>query len=254
VSDHDLVKHLAKGRPVVDLRHARERTEGVIGAMWRGGAVAALCAHRCKLSALPSLVGFEQLERLDVGDNELTELPPLPSSLRELYVYDNRLSRLPALPPLSVLDVNRNRLERLPPLANLDFVYAAANALTSLPSISGVRYLNVSANPFERIELDDAAIEELRIENARLQSISWIGQLPSLRELSLRGNQLDALPDTIGSLAGLRVLDLRSNRLDSLPGAVRTLTFHKLDLRWNPLRDRPAWLGELAAQGAIVYI
>ena len=42
----------------------------------RDGAAVAICAHRCELTALPSAIGsLVQLERLDVGDNRLTELP-----------------------------------------------------------------------------------------------------------------------------------------------------------------------------------
>ncbi len=254
VSDIDVVKQLAGARPIVDLPHARHRTEGVIGVLWRDGTAVAICAHRCELAALPDAIGsLGQLARLDVGDNRLTDLPALPANLRELYIYDNQLARLPELPRLSVLDANRNQLIELPALAGIDFVYLADNRLAALPPISGVRYLNVGNNPLGHLELSDPAIQELRAEQAQLRTLA-IERLVGLRELSLRSNQLETLPPSIGSLTRLAVLDLRDNRLDDLPETLRALPLTKLDLRWNPLRTRPRWLDELASRGCLVYV
>jgi Leucine-rich repeat (LRR) protein len=253
MSDAGFVEQLAGARPIVELAHGRQRTEGVVGVAWRDGAVVAICAHRCGLQAVPDgLAGLAQLERLDVGGNQLAALPPLPPLLRQLYVDDNQLVRLPALPRLSVLDANRNRLEALPALADLDFAYLATNRLTRLPAITGVRYLNIGGNPLGQLALDDAAIRELRAEQAQLHTLS-IDRLAGLRELSLRGNDLVTLPDELARLTQLRVLDLRGNQLDTLPEALRSLPLTKLDLRWNPLRTPPRWLGELTERGCLVY-
>jgi Leucine-rich repeat (LRR) protein len=254
VDDAAIVAQLAGGRQVVELTHARQRTEGAVGVLWRAGAAIAICAHRCQLTDLPGAISaLAQLERLDVGDSRLGELPALPASLRELYVYDNQLARLPALPRLSVLDANRNQLVGVPPLTDLDFVYLADNRLTAPPATSGVRYLNVGDNPLGHLALADPTIRELRAETAQLHTLS-IERLVGLRELSLRGNQLTALPTSLGALAELRVLDLRGNQLDALPEALRRLPLTKLDLRWNPLRARPAWLDELSDRGCLVYV
>jgi Leucine-rich repeat (LRR) protein len=254
MDDAAIVARLAGGRPVVELVHARQRTEGAVGVVWRAGAAVAICAHRCQLAALPGEIGsLERLERLDVGDNRLTELPALPASLRELYVHDNQLARLPALPRLAVLDANRNQLTEVAPLAGLDFVYLAGNRLAAPPATTGVRYLNVGDNPLGELALADPAIRELRAEHARLHTLA-IERLAGLRELSLRGNQLKAVPASLGALAELRVLDLRGNQLDALPEALRGLPLAKLDLRWNPLRAPPAWLDELPGRGCLVYV
>jgi len=253
MTDADVVTLLAGPRRIVALSHARERIDGAIGVLWQAGAAIAISAHRCGIEAVPpDIAMLARLERLDVGHNRLTELPALPPGLRELYVYDNQLARLPPLPRLAVLDANRNRLAEVPALADLDFAYLAANQLARVPQTSGVRYLNVSDNPLGHLAVADPAIRELRAEQAQLRTLA-IDRLAGLRELSLRGNQLAELPRSMGSLAELRVLDLRGNQLDDLPDTLRGLPLTKLDLRWNPLRARPAWLDELLGRGCLVY-
>jgi Leucine-rich repeat (LRR) protein len=253
--DARLIAKLAAGRSIVDLSHPRARTDGVIAVQWSATATAIrICAHRCHLTHLPDdLSTLTQLERLDVGGNHLTHLPTLPPSLRELYVDDNQLPHLSPLPPLTVLDANRNHLTHLPPLTDLAFAYLAENRLTTLPALRNVRYLNVSDNPLATLALSaDAGVRELRAERIQLRALALDG-LTELRELALRGNQLTQLPDAIATLAHLRILDLRGNRLDDLPSALRALPLAKLDLRWNPLRMRPAWLDELAT-GCLVHV
>src|SRR5262249_29469760 len=167
-----ILERLAGGRPIVELAHARQRTSGELGVLRRDGAVTAICAHRANLERLPEAIGeLAALERLDVGDNRLSELPALPASLRELYVYDNQLVRLPALPALQVLDANRNRLAEVAAIRDVSFVYLAGNRLTAAPATSGVRYLNVGDNPLGHLAAADAAIEELRAEAAELVSL-----------------------------------------------------------------------------------
>ena len=237
MQDAIVVAQLAGPRPIVQLAHARQRTEGVVGVWWRDDAAIAICAHSCGLTALPEAIGsLAQLERLEIGANQLTELPALPAALRELYIHDNRITQLPDLPAL----------------AGIDFVYLAGNRLTALPEIRGVRYLNVCDNPLRHLVLSDPEIQELRAEHSELHELS-IEPLVGLRELSLRGNQLATLPASIGGHPALRVLDLRSNQLDALPESLRALPLTKLDLRWNPLRDRPPWLAELVDRGCLVY-
>ena len=51
-----------------------------------------------------------------------------------------------------------------------------------------------------------------------------IGQLTSLRQLNLDGNQLTSLPAEIGQLTSLTRLDLHGNQLTSLPAEIGQLT------------------------------
>jgi Leucine-rich repeat (LRR) protein len=257
VRDAAILAQLADGRPIVELPHARQRTTGAIGVLRRDGAVTAICAHRANLEQLPEALGeLAALERLDIGVNQLRELPALPASLRELYIHDNQLVHLPALPALRVLDANRNRLTEVAAIRDVGFVYLAGNRLTAAPETSGVRYLNVGDQSLGALAVFDATLEELRAEHAELTllAIDERRGLGGLRELSLRNNRLAALPASIGSLPRLRTLDLRGNQLDELPDTLLDLPLTKLDLRWNPLRGQPRWLDELARRGCLVYV
>ena len=249
VSEREIVE-TAFGRPAVVMEHVRQRLDGELGIVLRDDHVVAVSAYRLGLRRVSDLP-LPRLERLDVGGNGLHELRQVPPSVRELYVYDNQLERLPALPRLRVLDANRNRLVELPELHGVDFVYAAENRLVAPPPMMGCRYANFSGNRLERLP-HDPAIEELRLENAGLVTLpTSIRALEGLRELSLRGNALTALPDEIGELSRLRVLDLRGNQLETLPESLARLRLTKLDLRWNPLSRRPAWLDE--PRDTVVY-
>jgi Leucine-rich repeat (LRR) protein len=250
----DVVTEIAAGRQVVTLDHMRQRTDGVVGVLERGGAIVALCAHRCEISTLPDLSALGSLERLDVGGNRLASLPALPASLRELYVDDNQLVALSALPALHVLDANRNRLASLPPLTDVVFAYAASNRLVQLPAIRDVRYLNVSDNPLSSIESLDGVLE-LRMETAELAAVpEAVRRLTGLRELHLRGNAIASLPTWIGELRALEVLDVRGNRIDEVPDSLSALPLRKLDLRWNPLRRSQPQLAVIATRGCLVYV
>lgn len=251
-----LLDALPAGLPRLALTHLRQRERGVLGVLEQDGEVRALGLHRCGLTALPASVrALTALQRLDVGGNSLTELPPLPPGVRELFVDDNQLARFPELPPLRLLDANRNRLVEVPPLADVEFVYVAANQLTAPPVTRGSRYLNVSDNPLAALELADGTLSEVRAESCGLRELpASIGALTQLRDLSLRGNLLSALPAEVAGLRALRHLDLRGNLLDDLPEELLALPdLRKLDLRWNPLRRRPGWLAQLEARGCTVY-
>jgi Leucine-rich repeat (LRR) protein len=99
----------------------------------------------------------------------------------------------------------------------------AENGLTSLPPLAGLSNLI-----------------ELRLMHNELRDVPPLP--PSLRELHLRGNACERVPEAVRGLPELRVLDLRANRLaGALPGWLAQLPrLEKLDLRWNDFDDPPA--------------
>ena len=90
--------------------------------------------------------GLDNLEKLDLGRNALTELPrelELPSSLRELYLQGNQLEDgipdpvMHSVPQLEVLDIGENRMRLLPDLnknPQLEKLFTQGNLFGEVPA------------------------------------------------------------------------------------------------------------------------
>ena len=89
------------------------------------------------LTRCPDLLRFGQLVKLTLDHNLLTELPPLPATLRDLHCGNNRLTELPPLPDyLRILNCESNPLAFLPPLpARMKHLYCSKNKLEALPPL-----------------------------------------------------------------------------------------------------------------------
>ena len=129
-----------------------------------------------------------ELRTLNLSGNQLATLPDLGAlvDLVELDVSANQLTQLPAtMPPaLARLNCNQNRIVELGlefrPLGRLHELYASDNTLVDI------------APPFG----------------------SWC---PALRQVHLRGNRLEDLPDSFANLRAMELLDARDNQLCIFP-------------------------------------
>ena len=104
-----------------------------------------------RLTQLPDLSRFKKLQTLYCYNNQLTSLPPLPSTLQTFYCSNNQLTSLPPFPStLQILDCSCNQLIHLPPFpSTLQRLYCFRNQLTHLPSLpSSLQYLDCSNNSF----------------------------------------------------------------------------------------------------------
>ena len=104
---------------------------------------------------------------------------------------------------------------------------------------------------------EDGRVIMLELQNVGLTGAlpAMIGQLTSLRELALLGNQLTSVPAEIGQLTSLEVLALGGNQLTSLPAEIGQLTsLTDLYLRDNQLTSVPAAIRELRAAGCYVQL
>ena len=104
---------------------------------------------------------------------------------------------------------------------------------------------------------EDGRVIMLELQNVGLTGAlpAMIGQLMSLRELALLGNQLTSVPAEIGQLTSLEVLALGGNQLTSLPAEIGQLTsLTDLYLRENQLTSVPAATRELRAAGCYVQL
>ena len=91
-----------------------------------------------KLTYLPDLTRFRNLQELQCQDNLLTSLPPLNPTLKKLFCNINCLTSLPELNPnLQELSCISNQLTSLPQLnPNLQHLYCDNNQLTDIPSLN----------------------------------------------------------------------------------------------------------------------
>lgn len=167
------------------------------------------------------------LERLDLGDNRLSELPsdvfhPL-HQLQYLNLTGNRLTALPQL-----LFDGLNRLQE---------IRLATNRLSVLP-------YQAFGPARELVRLDLSSNLLVSLPDHSFQPN------PQLQELRLAGNRLTKLPSRLFSdLTQLKVLDLANNEIDTLPrGLFSDLTaLEHLDLENNPI----AHLADIAFQGLV---
>lgn len=104
------------------------------------------------LAELPPLP--PTLKKLFCDGNQLTFLPPLPNTLEVLICGHNKLTELPQLPTkLKVLSCEHNKLTSLPPLPlSLDELVCEYNQITELPKIPVLlNILNARDNPIVKL-------------------------------------------------------------------------------------------------------
>ena len=188
--------------------------------------------------ALTPQVGYlEELEVLDVSNNAITALPPNineNAKLRVLNVAGNKMSSLPfeLLVSIPLIEINaaRNRLcgalfpTGLPGLLNLKLLDVANNALTSIVGSGG---------------LELPSLQSLNVTENRLTQMPEMLGWTELLTLTMAGNRLASIPESIASLEKLRSIDLSRNdirKLDERLGLMESLTM--LRLANNPLRER----------------
>lgn len=194
-----------------------ERTAGLRSLAWSSSGIERVGPDAFR--------GAAHLERLDLGDNRLADLPsdvfhPL-HQLQYLNLTGNRLAVLPQ--------------QLFHHLARLQEIRLAANLLSVLP-------YQAFASARELVRLD--------LSGNRLVSLPDHSFQPNrqLQELRLAGNRLTKLPPRLFSgLVQLKVLDLADNEIDALPRSLfNDLTvLEHLDLGGNPI----ASLTDTAFQG-----
>ncbi|KAH8412409.1 hypothetical protein KR009_001816 [Drosophila setifemur] len=174
----------------------------------------------------------------DLSRNRFCELPEEVTTfafLETLLLYHNTIRSIPEsvkqLSSLTYLDLRSNQLSSLPReicFLPLQVLLVANNRLTTLPDELG--RLDQTLTDL------DASYNQLANLPARL------GELRTLRSLSLRSNHLMYLPRELTCLT-LVSLDVSNNRIASLPLEIRHMgTLVELQLENNPLTSPPASL------------
>ena len=185
----------------------------------------------------PQVGNLKELEILSVSNNSITALPPTiieNTKLRVLDVAGNKISSLPfellAFLPLIEIHAARNRLDGVlfstdvPGLLDLKFLDVANNALNSIVG-SGC--------------LELPSLQLLNVTENRLTQMPELQGWTELLTLTMAGNRLASLPESIMALKKLKSIDLSRNdirKLDERLGLMESLTM--LRIANNPLRER----------------
>ncbi|KAF1422072.1 Erbin, partial [Spheniscus magellanicus] len=200
-----------------------------------------------------------QLERLDLGSNEFTEVPEVLeqlSGLKEFWMDGNRLTLIPGfigtLKQLTYLDVSKNNIEvveeGISGCESLQDLLLSSNSLQQLPesigSLKKVTTLKIDEN--QLISLPDSiggllSVEELDCSFNEIETLpSSVGQLSNIRTFAADHNFLTQLPSEIGNWKHLTVLFLHSNKLEFLPEEMGDMQKLKvINLSDNRLKNLP---------------
>jgi uncharacterized repeat protein (TIGR01451 family) len=175
----------------------------------------------CKNSQVNHVPAFrETTYRINVSNNQLVSLPPLPGILGSLVCYGNDLTSLPPLPPnLLYLESQDNKLTSINLPARILTVHLDRNLLTACPVLpDSIHVLTMEANNM-------TGIPHIPIELRRLSlfdnNISVLPALPlHLEHLNVTLNNLQSLPALPSTI---RWLSCNSNNLTSIPAVPDTL-------------------------------
>ena len=181
-----------------------------------------------RLSSLHMLEEFcNKVTTLDASQNSLGHLDGVPMSVRHLDISHNALTELTSwdhLCNLQYVDVSGNELTSLSALKNLVHlrsIKADKNQLTSLDSLDGHEgLLSLRARDNLIEELDGTMVRferlcELDLEGNQVKTVRNIHRIPTLANLNLGRNRLDALI-TKQPCHQIRQLDLSDNDLSEL--------------------------------------
>ncbi|CBQ72433.1 Adenylate cyclase [Sporisorium reilianum SRZ2] len=200
---------------------------------------------------VPSLVD------LDVSFNSITELPAEIANLVNLERFilaANSLEKLPdsmsELVNLRTIDLRRNKVQdvsSLLGLPRLQNIQAESNNIKSFEATLGPQLTQVELgrNPLSKVRI--AALTTCDLTSLDLSSTNMtrleeglFPQLPALVKLTLDGNQLVVLPDTLGELKRLEMLSCSNNLLATLPESIGDLkALKELLVHNNNLKTLP---------------
>lgn len=231
-----------------------------------------VCANLSSLQivdvAEEDLTFFANLDRLDLGDNQL--------SYEQILDHMGRLPRLGSLVlacnSIGSLQVQSGTLRSLHTL-DLSYNELHGDVLSQLASLPSLVTLNLASNCISSVPSEEElyglqALEELILDaNDLVQFVQWraLDAIPRLRKLSLASNRVkrlkDDTPDTAGNVVSyfpsLEELDLSSNEIigvECLPAARLFLRLKTLRLNDNPCTRGPSAVRQLVIPGVEIQV
>ncbi len=164
-----------------------------------------------------------RLETVDEGIKELDKLRVLNLSRNALEELSVHVVELPAL---EIMNLDHNVLPVFPGIEKSNFFSA----------LTGSEHAQVDGKLFKCYNLRELSLKDNRIEYIP----QYISLLKSLRKLDVSVNMLSDVPEEIGKLNSLEILHLESNKLKSLPDEIKNLTsLTELNVNDNKIEQLP---------------
>ncbi|KAK7899576.1 hypothetical protein WMY93_020429 [Mugilogobius chulae] len=185
-----------------------------------------------RIQRLPEFLDqFSKLTIMDLGKNQLCEIPPeigKLSSLKELNVSYNRLMKVPpelgSCEELQRLELSGNRLCELP---------------FELSSLKQLHLLDVSENCFLSVPVCVLRMESLKtldLSNNRLKDLPQdMDRLENLQSVFLHKNSLTYLPQSMANISSLNMIIVSADQLTCVP----TRLCSGPDIKFIRLYDSP---------------
>ncbi|MCH9814097.1 MAG: GNAT family N-acetyltransferase [Epsilonproteobacteria bacterium] len=222
-----------------------------------------------RVENFPYMIRVLNLSNNEIGDigseiGGLLELRSLNLSQNHIHSIDSGIVHLVNL---EILNLEGNYLKSVPNIAsipNLTQLNLSENMLDQLPDFSQsvLERLDISTNQFtylrfsgmedlEELILDDNPLEDLQLEvefapylntffadGCALEVFPELEAKKYITTLSLSGNQICDLPDTLALFEQLEILDVDDNEIIFLPKIFDKLThLKKLYVKGNPLAE-----------------
>jgi len=176
---------------------------------------------------IAALQYMENLIRLELTDNNITDLTPLTG-----------------LTSLTTLHIDRNQINDLTPLAsltNLTWLFMGGNQVTNFEPLFGLEnltWLNLASSGISDIEqlAELTSLTRLILHVNEISDISPLSNLTNLNSLWLSSNQISDISPLAG-LTNLQDLSLHTNQITDISPLAGLTGLISLDLDRNPLDD-----------------
>ena len=190
------------------------------------------------IEVFPELLSFQNLEKLEMKENPVKQLPKPFQNAYSLRILDISSTNLQEVPPqilrlakIEGLTMTNCALEVLPDdwkeclkISQMDL---SENLLSTLPaSISQLQKLekldlkSCCFKEFPEVLLQMSNLHTLNLEQNLIQELPNNFQSLSLKKLNMRSNLLSDLSDALSANTHLSDLDVSSNRLTNLPEVI----------------------------------
>ncbi|HRX15843.1 MAG TPA: CotH kinase family protein [Spirochaetota bacterium] len=169
-------------------------------------------------------------EGISLGQlNRITTLDASSYQIKDLSGIEN-------LPRLEVLNLENNSITDLSPLSKIDSLRELNLRNNGILSLKKIRFSSIIDLPITKLSLRHNVVRSEGAEPRRLEDISLLSSMSSLKELELRDNHISDLSPLV-NLKNLEYLDLRQNRISDIVPIANLINLKHLNLRENHIKS-----------------